>query len=235
MREVARREASPVAYLGCESESAEVGHSSIGREAGRARGERAFVDVELEIRLDGVEMGVESHEDGSVVVIGPSKGGVVEATTAQPLLVGQRPRRAGSIDLTVAEQELGEPMARPGAIDDDVGAGPGQVSDRLFGFARDVHRRELARPIEVHEATGVALVGLDLGPRGDRDQRGGDDLGGHAEALKQASQVIAGRPRLVADTHVAGVAHGLDEAPHARLIVEPAVDDGRLRLGSENG
>ena len=168
-------------------------------------------------------MGVEIGDDGAVVRIGLLECTVFEVAADEPALVGHRPGGPLPEDLSVAQEELGESMPTPGAVDHQVRPGAGQVPDGLFGVAGDVDRGELASTVELGQSAGIALVGLDLGAGGDRDQGGGDDLGRDTEAFEQPGQPITGRTRLVAKTHRLGVAQGFDEAPGAGLVVEPAV------------
>jgi len=86
-----------------------------------------------------------------------------------------------------------------------------------------VDRRQFAGPVQLGQSAGIALFGLDLAAWGDGDQGGGDELGRDPEALEQAGQPMTGRARLVAKAHCFGVAQGLDDAPDAGLVVEPAV------------
>ena len=80
------------------------------------------------------------------------------------------------------------------------------------------HRGQLAGPVEVDQSPGVSGVGFALGPRCDRNERGGDHFEVGTQTPQQPGQVIARRSRLITKAQRPGIAERTDEAPHARLV-----------------
>ena len=87
-------------------------------------------------------------------------------------------------------------------------------------------------PVELGEATGVALVGLDPGAGGHRDQRRGDHLAGHPETLQQAGQLVAGRSRPRSKGRDRGSPSPEIQALARGLVGEEAVDHRHLGPGA---
>jgi hypothetical protein len=101
-----------------------------------------------QVGLDRLECCVAGVQHRPVVPIGRSQGWVVEPLGQQPALVGQRPGVPTPPGPAVAQQELRQAMPGPGAIFDDVGAGPAQVADRLLLDAGDADRYQLPGPVQ---------------------------------------------------------------------------------------
>ena len=93
---------------------------------------------------------------------GRGQGGLLEALLKQPALVGQRPGVAAPPGPAATQQERAQPMPRPGAVGDHVGAGAAQVPDRFFLNGGDADRHQLPGPVQPRQPPAVARIGLDL-------------------------------------------------------------------------
>ena len=175
-----------------------LGDPPVGGQAADLLAERLGGEVRREVRLDRRDLGVPGDEHRPVVVVGRLQGPVGEALGEQPLLVAHRPGLPVAVDASVAEQELRQAVPGPGAVLDHVPAGPAQVPDGLLLDGGHPDGHELAGPVEPGQAPGVPSVGLHPVAGGLGDERGGDDVAGHAERGEQTVQVVAGGARLVA-------------------------------------
>ena len=211
------------------------GHAPVTAQPGHRLGERSLGEVSPQVALDRGHLGVEGEEHRAVAGEGAGEGLVTEGHLGQPGLVTHRPVGAVTKDHTMAEQELDQPVPGPGPVDHQIAAGAAQVADGFFGLGRNAHRGQLADPIELGQPPGVPAVGLDPGTGGHRDQRRGDDLAGHPQALEQTGQGVAGGPGFVADRHGLGVPPAEHQALDRGLVGEDAVDHRHLGPGDEHG
>ena len=99
-------------------------------------------------------------------------------------------------------------------------AGPLEIADRLGSRVEHVDRREVPRAEVLGELLGVAAIGLDSGPRLDRDERRGDDLTGAPDVIEPGA-----RPNPVGP---ASEQHHSDSAG-------PSRDSRRIRPGTSLG
>ena len=76
------------------------------------------------------------------------------------------PGHTAAVNLTMAEQELTEPVPTAGAVDDQVRSAAGQVPDHLFPRRRNVYRGQLAGTVEMDEAPDVSVLILAPGVTG---------------------------------------------------------------------
>jgi len=86
----------------------------------------------------------------------------------------------------------------------------------------------------VHEAPGVARIGLHLHAARDRDQARRDHLARHAEMVQEPSEFVARRPGLVAGAELDPILEVRDEAADARLVVKEPIDDRHIASGLEH-
>ena len=122
-----------------------------------------------------------------------------EVLTAEPGPVALGPVPALAIDPAVAGQELAEAVPPAQEILLDIFPAPEQIPGRLPRLIRHGDRRELPGPEEADQLDGIPPIGLDPVARLPRRQGRGHDLAGDAEGRELAIEVVAGRPRLVAD------------------------------------
>ena len=133
-------------------------------------------------------------------------------------------------DPVVAQQELPEPVAGPGAVDDHVGPGPAQIPDRFLGHGRHPDGDQLPGPVQASQATAVTLIGLHPVARRGRDQRRRDHLTRHPQTLQQSSQLVAGRAGLVTRPQPARTAQAGHQPAH-RVVVRGDLLHSRPRPG----
>jgi hypothetical protein len=111
----------------------------------------------------------------------------------------------------VAQQELAQPVPRPGEVFDHVGAGAAQIPHRLLLGAGDADSDQLTGAVQPGQPPAVTPVGLDLVAGCPRDQRRGDHLAADSHALQQPGQLEAGRAGLVAGSQPAAITQATDE------------------------
>ncbi len=157
------------------------------------------VDGESEVwaqPVDGGDLGVDRVQVAEHVLEGGLGERVVEALSAQPRLMAQRPGfLALPVDASVAQQLLADSVAGGGARPAQVVAAAHQVTQALLLGRRD----PIARP--------------------HRRQRGSDDVARHPERDEQPVELVAARARLVADSQPAPVAEPCEEATDRLLRV----------------
>jgi hypothetical protein len=126
---------------------------------------------------------------------------------------------AFAVDVAVAQQLLGDPVARRGARPAQVLAGPDMVTQPLLLGRGRLNEGELAGAVEAHQLLGVAAVGLDAIAGPDRHQRRRDHIAGNPHAREQPKQVVTARPRLVRDGQTVRAAEPVEQTPHRPLGV----------------
>ena len=124
----------------------------------------------------------------------------------------------------MAQQELAEPVPRPGEVFDHVGSGAAQVPHRLLLDGGDADTDQLAGAMQPGQPAAVPPVGLDLVARCPRDQRRGDHLAADPHALHQPGQLEASRAGLIAGSQPAGVTQAADEPADRHLVVGDPLD-----------
>jgi hypothetical protein len=186
------------------------------------------------IRLDRVQLGVADLDHGQVVAERLGHGGLVEPLGSQPGLVGVGLGRPAPPGPPVAQQELAEPVPRPGEVLDHVGSGAAQIPHRLLLEGGDADSHQLAGAVQPGQPAAVPPVGLDLVARCPGDQRRGDHLAADPHALQQPGQPEAGRAGLVAGSQHPGITQAADEPADRHLVVDDPLDVGDLLVGSED-
>ena len=96
-----------------------------------------------------------------------------ELETGQPATVQLGPCRP-PVMAGLAQQEPGKLLACPAQAVHRIKPRPHQIAHRLVLGIRYPHRRQLAGPMQLGQAAGIAPVGLDPVARSLRDQRGSD-------------------------------------------------------------
>jgi hypothetical protein len=185
---------------------------------------RRSVVPDGQVGLDRLQLGVTALQHRPVVGIGRCQRGLIEALGEQPALMGQRPGIAASPGPAVAQQELAEAMASPGAVLDHVGPGAAQIPHCLLGHGRDADGHQFSGPVQPGQPPAVPPVGLDLVAGRLGDQRGGDHLAAHSHAMQQPGQLIAGRSGLIAGSQPAGIPKAANEPAHRRLLMRNPLD-----------
>ncbi len=163
-------------------------------------------------------------------------GRALEGAAAHPLPMPLGPVRPG-IAVAVAEEELGEPLARRGPIPPHVLARAHEVAHGLLARRRDGDRRELSAAVEAAELLRVPAIGLDALARAAGNQRRGDHVAVHPECGQLAVQPVAARPSLVARPDVAARRQPAHQTPDLRRVVRDRLDHrgGRLVLVPGDG
>ena len=136
-----------------------------------------------------------------ILFAGARQGGESEPLTADPGPVPLGPIPALAVHVPVAGQELPEAMPPAEEIFLDLFPAPEQIAGGLPGLVGDRDRGELPRPEEAHQLRGIPAIGLDPVPRLARRQGRGHDLARDVKGRELAKEVVARRPRLVADPH----------------------------------
>jgi hypothetical protein len=134
----------------------------------------------------------------------------------------------------MAQQELRQPMPRPSAIGDHVGAGAAQVPDRLLRLGGNADSDQLPGAVQPRQPAAVSRIGLDPVPRCGGDQRRRDHLAADAHAVKQPGELKASRAGLIAGSQPAGTAEAGNQPAHRRLIVGNPVDLGDLLVRAQD-
>jgi len=98
----------------------------------------------------------------------------------QPGFVADGPGGPVAVDLVVSQQKRGKVLAGTSTLRDSHLAGPAQIPHAFLDAGGDSDRPKLARPVQTRQTPAVTTVGLHLVTRGPGDERGCDDLGGHA-------------------------------------------------------
>jgi hypothetical protein len=137
-------------------------------------------------------------------------------------------------DPAVAQQELRQPVPRPGPVFDHVGTGAAQVPHGFLPDGRDADGDQLAGAVQPRQPAAVPRIGLDPIPRCDRDQRRRDHLAADAHVGKQPGQLEPGGAGLVAGSQPAGIAEAANEPAHRRLVVGNPVDLGDLLVRGQD-
>jgi hypothetical protein len=171
-----RGEPAPVGDLGGQRQRAQPGDPAVGGQARDLPGKRRPVAPAGKVGLHRVQVRVADLDHGQVVPERLGHGGLVEPLGAKPRLVLERPGRPAPPHPPVTQQELAQPVPRPGEITDHVGAGAAQVPYRLLPDGGDADTDQLAGAVQPGQAAAVAPVGLDLVARRLGDQQGGDHL-----------------------------------------------------------
>jgi hypothetical protein len=220
---------APVTDLASQSECAQVGHASVGGQAGHGVGEWWLVIPGGQVGLDGVQGGVAGRQGRPVVGVGRRQGRVVKALGQQPPLVGKGPGGGATApDAAVAQQEPAQAKPSPGPVGQHVGPGPAQVPHRLLGHGGHTDRDQLAGAVQPSQPPAVAAVGLDPITGGLGNQRGRDHLAADVHAVQQAGQLIAGGAGLIAGSQPAGISKPRHEPADRRLVVGDPVNGRRL-------
>ena len=134
----------------------------------------------------------------------------------------------------MAEQKRVEALLHPLAVIEEVAAGADQVPDRLLRRGRDPDRGQHPGPQRQRQADRVAAVGLDPVRGALRDQRRRDHLARHSHRGDQPVQLVARRPRLVADRQQPAVAELTDQPADRLLVVRDPVDGRDLPARPEH-
>ena len=100
--------------------------------------------------------------------------------------------------LSLAQQELAQPIAGAVLILYCGLSGPHQIAQGLVRRIGYPDRRELLRAERARQLTGVATVGLDAVTGSHRDQRRGDNFTRYAAPSQFPVKYITGRSRFVA-------------------------------------
>ena len=125
-------------------------------------------------------------------------------------------------------------MPGPGAVGEQIGAGPAQVPRRLLGHGRDADGHQLAGAEQAGQPPAVAAIGLDPIPRRGRDQRGRNHLAAHMEPGEQPSQLIAGGTGLIAGSQPSRLWEPGYEPANRRLVVGDAIDRRRVLVWAKD-
>ena len=88
--------------------------------------------------------------------------------------------------------------------------------------------------MQAREAPGVATVGLHPVTGCLRDERGGDDVGAHADGGEQARKVVARRPGFVAGEEIARVSEAGDQPADRRFVVGDLLGVGLDLIGTKD-
>ncbi len=123
------------------------------------------------------------------------------------------------VDVAVAKERLGNPVARRGAGATQIVSAAHQVTQPLLRGGGWRHEEELPGAVEAHQLLGVTAVGLYPISGADRYQRGRDHVAGHPHCVQQPIELKAAGPGLVGDRQGSGIARPLDEATYRSLGV----------------
>jgi hypothetical protein len=119
----------------------------------------------------------------------------------------------------------------PGPVGHQVGSGPAQVSDGLFGDGRHADGHQLAGAVQPGQPPAVAAVGLDPVPGGGGDQRGRDHRTANVHAVQQPGQLVTGGAGLVAGPQPSGIWELRQEPADRGSSLAIRSTSGVLRLG----
>ena len=142
-------------------------------------------------------------------------GRMLEPQLLHPGEVLARPGRGalgGTPSLT--QQELAQPIARAQLIAFGREPRPHQIPQRLMGFVRHPHRRQVPRPIAARQLLGIAPVGLHPVSCLHRHQRRGHHFAVHSQLRELPVQHVTGRARLVAHLQALRLAELADQPSH---------------------
>jgi hypothetical protein len=103
-----------------------------------------------------------NFDHGQVMVERLCHRRLVEPLGSQPRLVGVGPGRPATPGAAVAQQELAQPVPRPGEVFDHVGPSAAQIPHGLLVHGRDADTDQLAGAVQPGQSAAVTLVGLDL-------------------------------------------------------------------------
>src|SRR5215216_1235509 len=105
----------------------------------------------------------------------------------------------------MAQQEFPQPVARTSEVFHHVASGAAKIPDGLLLDGWDADADQLAGAVQPGQPPAIPPVGLDLVARRLGDQRRGDHLAAHVQAVQQPGQLEAGRSGLVAGSQAAGL------------------------------
>ena len=134
----------------------------------------------------------------------------------------------------MAQQEFPQPVARTGEVFHHVASGAAKIPDGLLLDGWDADADQLAGAVQPGQPPAIPPVGLDLVARRLGDQRRGDHLAAHVQAVQQPGQLEAGRSGLVAGSQAAGVAEAANEPADGCLVVGNPLDVWDLLVGRQD-
>src|SRR5215217_3214931 len=134
----------------------------------------------------------------------------------------------------MAQQEFPQPVARTGEVFHHVASSAAKIPDGLLLDGWDADADQLAGAVQPGQPPAIPPVGFDLVARRLGDQRRGDHLAAHVQAVEQPGQLEAGRSGLVAGSQAAGVAEAANEPADGCLVVGNPLDVWDLLVGRQD-
>jgi len=154
-------EAAKVADLGEQAERCVGGDAPEGAKPGDRVCPRLALGDLRQLVIESSELGIEPIQVGAHLIERELGERIAEALAVKPFAVASSPGLlALPVDVAVAKQRLGNPVARSGAGAAQIVSAAHQIAQPLLrrGGRRD--EAELARAVETHQLLGVAAVGL---------------------------------------------------------------------------
>jgi hypothetical protein len=153
----------------------------------------------------GLELLAANHQrvhGAAIVLQGALRRRLPHAHARQPAEIGLGPVGLRAVEANLmAQQQLGQPVARAHQIAAQILTGTHQITQRLLLHARDRDRTKLTGHQQPDQALGIAAIGLHAIRRPPRDQprRAHHTLHPHRPQL--ARQHEPRRPRLIRRAH----------------------------------
>jgi len=141
-------EPAPVSDLGGQRQRAQPRDAAVGGQPSDLPVKRRPVAPAGKVGLHGIQLRVADLDHGQVVPERLGHGRLVEPLQPKPRLMLERPGRPAPPHPPVTQQELPQPIPRPGEIFHHVGSGAAQVPHRLLLDGGDADTDQLAGAVQ---------------------------------------------------------------------------------------
>jgi hypothetical protein len=213
-----RRESACVPELRRDGEGSEIIDAAETSQSSDARAERLERQEIPELRIDGLKSGPRFLDGARVGAMRLLEGRQGPALCVEPRRMTFRPRLfRGREAPAMAQQKLGEPMARAEKIRANIFATAEQIARRFFLLAGNVNRDKRTGAVQHGELARIAPIRLDAIAGAPRDQCWRDDLTRNVVLTQRTLELEAAGTSFVAALNGRGP-QSLHESQNGRTV-----------------